>query len=255
MPELARFQDAFTAALAGEDAALAPWLEAGDRLAVYRNTVAKGLADALADQFPSVAGVVGPEWLAHAARAFAAAHPPASPCLMDYGAAFPEWLAAFPLAADLPFLAGLARIDWARREALFAPDMAPIAITAFAALAPEDWADTLADLHPSAQLLRFGDGTPGLWIALQAQTPPAEAELGAEPQALLVLRPGRALAWRILSAGEHAFLAGCRDGASLADAGAAALAAEPELALGGSFAEIIALGAFACVRRLSPPVS
>ena len=70
MSELARFQDAFAAALAGDGAALGSWLAAGDRLAVYRNTVAKGLADALADQFPSVARVVGPAWMGAAARAF-----------------------------------------------------------------------------------------------------------------------------------------------------------------------------------------
>jgi hypothetical protein len=255
MSELARFQDAFAAALAGDDAALGSWLAAGDRLAVYRNTVARGLADALADQFPSVARVVGPAWMGAAARAFAAAHPPASPCLMDYGAAFPDWLLAFPAAAELPFLADLARIDWARREALFAPDMAPISIAAFATLAPEDWARAAADLHPSAQLLAFADGAPGLWIALQGETAPPAAELGAEPEAILVLRPGQALAWRRLSAGEHGFLAACRAGASLADAGAAALATEPDLALAESFAELIALGAFACVRTLSPSVS
>lgn len=255
MSELARFQDAFAAALAGEDGALAPWLEAEDRLAVYRNTVATGLADALADQFPSVARIVGPAWLGHAARAFAAAHPPASPCLMDYGAAFPNWLAGFAPAAELPFLADLARIDWARREALFAPDAAPASAEMFAALTPDDWSQTAAELHPSTQLLQFATSVPSLWIALQAERAPARAELAAEPEALLLLRPEQALAWRRLSPGEHAFLAACQLGRSLAEAGAAALAAAPGLALAERFAGLIGQGAFACIRRLSSSVS
>jgi hypothetical protein len=255
MSEHSRFQDAFTAALAGEAGTLRPWLDADDRLAVYRNTIATGLADALADQFPSVARVVGTEWLAAAARAFNAAHRPASPCLVDYGAAFPDWLADFPPAAELPFLADLARIDWARREALFAPDAPRASIRAFAGLLPEDWDHTAADLHPSAQVLAFDHAVPSLWIALQAEEAPEEAELGAKPEALLLLRPDQALAWRRLTAGEHAFLAGCLAGESLAEAGAAALAAEPDLPLAESFAELIALGAFACVRRLPTSVS
>jgi hypothetical protein len=255
MSELARFQDAFAAALSGEADALAPWLEAGERLSVYRNTVAKGLAEALADQFPSVARVVGPEWLGAAARAFAAAHPPARPCLMDFGAAFPDWLAGFAPAAGLPFLTALARIDWARREALFAPDTAPAPPEAFAALAPGDWTEVAADLHPSAQLLTFDRGVASLWIALQADAAPAEAELGAEAEALLVLRPDQTLAWRRLTPGEQAFLAACQAGLSLAEAGAAALAAQADLRLAESFAELIALGAFARIRRNSPSVS
>jgi hypothetical protein len=250
MSELSRFQDAFAAALIGDEDALRPWLAEAEGLAVYRNTVAKGLADALADQFPSVARVVGLAWLSGAARAFAAAHPPESPCLCDYGAAFPDWLAAFPGAAELPFLPDLARIDWARREALFAPDAEPVSAEAFAVLSAQAWAGTAADLHPSARLLSFDNGAPGLWIALQAQAPPAEAELGAEPEALILLRPDQALAWRKLSAGELAFLAACQGGASLAEAGAAALAAEPGLALAESFAALIAVGAFGRIRRL-----
>lgn len=255
MSELARFQDAFTAALAGQDDALGPWLQTGERLAVYRNTVAKGLADALTDQFPSVARVVGLKWLTAAARAFAGAHPPASPCLMDYGAAFPDWLAAFPAAGELPFLADLARIDWARREALFAPDAQPLSGEAFTALRPKDWSRVAAELHPSAQLLAFHRAAPSLWIALQAENAPAAAVLGDQPEALLLLRPDQSLVWRRLTPGEHAFLQACKAGANLADAGAAALAAEPDLPLADGFAGLIALGAFGCIRSLSPSVS
>ena len=56
MSELARF----AAALRDDASGLAPWAEAADPgFAVYRNTVAKGCADAIAAQFPTLIGVVG----------------------------------------------------------------------------------------------------------------------------------------------------------------------------------------------------
>jgi hypothetical protein len=255
MPELARFQDAFTSALAGDGAALAEWTAADDRFAVYRNTTAKGLVDALAAQFPTVAHVLGGERMAAAALAHARAHPPASPSLMAYGADFPDWLAGFAPAAEVPGLVPLARLDWARRDALFAPDPAPLGAGAFQALDAAAYAATAADLHASVSVLWFDEGAPSLWQALQADPPPAAAELGPEAEGILVLRPHLTVLSRRLDAGEFAFLDSCRQGASLAAAAEAALAADPALPLAGRFAELIALGAFACIRTAAPAVS
>ncbi|MDB5417820.1 MAG: hypothetical protein JWP50_1239 [Phenylobacterium sp.] len=255
MSELARFQTAFAEALIGDVAALAPWSGGPDAepgLSVYRNTVAKGCADAIAAQFPTLVRAVGEAWLRDAAVLFARAHPPASPCLADYGAAFPDWLAAFPPAADLPWLPGLARLDWALSEALFAADQPPLLADDFARLAPDAYASLTADLHPAARLLWFADGTPSLWRALQGEAAPAAAALSPEPEGLLVTRPDLEARHQLLSRGAFAFLEACRSGLSLAAAGEAALQAEPDLPLAATFADLIAAGAFA---RLRPPAS
>jgi len=245
--ELGRFQDAFVAALAGDAAALAPWAEDGPRLAVYRNTVAKGLADALAAQFPTLARAAGAAWMAEAARRFGREHPPSQPSLLVYGEAFPAWLARQPAAAEARWLAGLARIDWARGRALFAADAPALQArdlmgqdaAAYAALAP--------GLHPAGQVLWFEDGTPGLWLALQGEAPPDEVELASAPQGLLLARPALAITQVHLSRGGYELLQACERGESLAAAGAAALAAEPDLPLAAVFAELLAAGAFASV--------
>jgi hypothetical protein len=252
MSELGRFQTAFAEALAGEPAALAPWVGSGaeTRLSVYRNTVAKGCADAIAAQFPTLRGVVGEAWLRDAAVLFARAHPPTRPSLSDYGAGFPDWLASFPPAAEMPWLAGLARIDWACSEALFAPDLPPLGADAFAPLAPEAYGAFAAEPHPAARILWFADGAPGLWRALQAQTAPAEVALAAEPEGLLITRPDLEVRTAPLGPGVFAFLHACAAGLSLAAAGEAALTAEPDLRLAGHFAELIAAGAFARLRPL-----
>jgi hypothetical protein len=80
MPGLSAFQDALAEALSGSAAGLGPWLDAPEAqpgLTVYRNTVAKGCADALAANFPVVRRLVGADWFAAAALAFAGEEPPA----------------------------------------------------------------------------------------------------------------------------------------------------------------------------------
>lgn len=253
MSDLARFQTAFAEALSGDVAGLAPWIapEAAPRFAVYRNTVAKGCADAVAAQFPTLASVVGEPWLRAAAALFARAHPPLSAGLADYGEGFPAWLAAFPPAADMPWLAGLARIDWARGEALFARDLPPLRAEAVAALPADAYVGLAAELHPAARVLRFADGAPSLWRALQGDDPPADVELSPEPEGLLLTRPDLEVRTELLSPGGLGFLDACRAGLSLAAAGEAALEAQSDLRLADTFAAFIAAGAFA---RLVPIV-
>ncbi|MFC3068236.1 HvfC/BufC N-terminal domain-containing protein [Phenylobacterium soli] len=252
MRELSAFQDAFSEALAGDIAPLAPWLRGADgeaRVSVYRNTVAKGCADALAAQFPTVERVVGEAWMRQAGVIFARAHPPSRPSLHAYGEAFPDWLAGFAPAREMPFLPDLARIDWAWTCAEFAADARPLAPAALADLAAEDFASHRAEPHPAAGALWFDCAIPSLWRALQGEAAPDGADLEAEPQGLLLTRPSFEVETRVLGRGAVAFFAACRQGASLALAAEAALEAQPDLPLATTFAELIAAGAFS---RLLP---
>lgn len=245
------FLDAFSAALDGDDAALAPWWSDPERglagLSVYRNTVAKGCADALAGLFPAVTAVVGPDWMREAALRFAAEHPPARASLIDYGEDFPDWLAAFEPAADMPYLPGLARLDRMWSEAHLAADADALEPQALAALAPEDFATVRAVLHPSARLAAFDDGLPTLWAALRAG-PAGELALDPGPEAVLLVRPGGAVSHHVLSPGALAFLIACAAEESLGEAAAVALAEEPELDLPQAFAALIAAGAFSALQ-------
>ena len=252
------FLDAFAAALAGDIDALAAWWPDPDRgeaaLSVYRNTVAKGCADALVSLFPAVERVVGADWLREAAVLYAAAQPPRRPAMIEYGETFADWLASFPPAADMPYLPGLARLDRLWTEAHLAADADPLDAAAFAALTGEDFGRLGATLHPSLRLAAFEDGLPGLWRALrEPQDPPADLELTPEPQAIAILRPHGEVRSLLLGAGASAFLQGCANGQSLANAAGAALAAQPDLELAPVFAELIGAGAFTQVQSLSPP--
>lgn len=247
MSELGRFQDAFAAALAERTAApIANWLPKGEAepagLSVYRNTIAKGCVDALAANFPTVAGLVGDDWFGAAAALFAREHPPAGAALLAYGEAFPDWLERFPPAADLPYLPAIAWLDWRWTAALFAPEARPLTAEAFA-LAPEALAAARPRLHPSLTFAWFDAGLPGLWLAAR-EPDPGEMTLVEDPQGVLIVRPDDAVTARVLDRAGHAFLAAARDGASLGEAITAAAEADPAADLSSLFAALIADGVF-----------
>lgn len=181
------------------------------RFAVYRNNVQSGLARALAARFPAVERLVGPAFMAGAARVFAAAHPPRTPVLHDWGAEFPGWLAAFPPVGHLPWLADVARIDWLRGRAAHAADAAPADP---AGLAVPDPGALRLRLAPSVQPFASAHPAVPIWAAQQPGAP--QAPIPAGPSwALIARRPDFAVLVEPLAQAEHATLAALLAGAPL----------------------------------------
>jgi hypothetical protein len=125
-------QTAFARAVLDAAAPVPPGLIGPDgqpsatRFAVYRNNVVLGLIDALKAAFPVVCALVGEDFFAAMARAHAVETPPASPVMHDYGADFPAFIARFAPAASLPYLADVARLEWAWVEAYHAAEAWPL---------------------------------------------------------------------------------------------------------------------------------
>src|SRR5437870_2320134 len=115
------------ALLADDERGVAPdvvddGLSASARLAVYRHHVFTSLTEALEATYPVVCRLVDRRFFGWVADQYVRVRPPAGPCLFEYGADFPEFVAAFPACAHLPWLADVARLEWAMNAALHAPD-------------------------------------------------------------------------------------------------------------------------------------
>lgn len=188
MPKHPEFLTAFRAGI-GSDAlppgvtATAPD-EAAARFAVYRNNVATSLIDALAATFPVIERLVGVDFFRAMARDFAQAHGPRSPVLIGWGADFPAYLAGFAPLAAYPYMADVARIEWARGRAYHAADATP--------LPPADLLAAVAHperlylrLHPSVQVLALDHPAVTIWAANQ---PTPQAQAGRGPQTALIWR-------------------------------------------------------------------
>lgn len=192
-------QGAFAAALLTDVAACPPGLatwngsDPGRRFAVYRNNVIVGLIDALADTFPVTQALVGEDFFRAMARLFARAQPPRSPVLAWYGDGFPDFIAAFPPAGGLPYLADVARLERLRVECYHAADATPLPRAQIAGLLADAAALPRArfGLHPALRVLRSAHPVVALWAAHRPEA--AAGALGgidlAAGEAALLLRP------------------------------------------------------------------
>ncbi|MBX7247980.1 MAG: DNA-binding domain-containing protein [Caulobacteraceae bacterium] len=243
---MADFHDAFEAALGGDAAALKPWLPDTEApgLKVYRNTIARGRAEVLAAAFPTVARLTGEDWFRAAALEFARAHPPGEPAMDRYGAGFPDWLAQFPPARDLPYLAPVARLDRAFSEAHAAPD-APVLDPAGAAVM-----DTAAlyaaraELHPSARVFWFDWTVASIWLSERGFEPADTLAWTQQAEGVLVVRPQMTVTAVRLDRAQAAFLRACRDGATLGQAATKAFTADLAADLRSLFTALLRAGAF-----------
>jgi hypothetical protein len=240
MSELAAFQDAFVAALHNPPS---PTEAAG--LKVYRNTIFKAVIDALNANYPTVVRLVGEEAFAAAARAFLdAGHWPQTPSLAAFGADFPDFIVGFALAADLPYLADVARIDRLWTEAHLAEDAPILPPDALAALAPDALPLTRLALAPSTRLTWLGTPAATIWLAHRGDADIDLSALEWRPEGLLLARPHGGVEALPLTAADHAFLAACERGETLGEAAVAALTLDPHAELGTRIAAFLALGAF-----------
>lgn len=106
------------------------------RLSIYARNTVGARAKALLAAYPACARVVGESCFRALARDYVCAHASKAPDLNQYGAEFCDFLqpltdAGAPLHA-LPYLADLARLEWAWQRALYAPLPAPFPAQAFA---------------------------------------------------------------------------------------------------------------------------
>jgi hypothetical protein len=194
-----------------------------ERLAVYRNTFGLTLVRALRLSYPAVERLVGAEFFEAAARDFIAGAPPRSSCLDEFGSEFPGFLERFAPAAALPYLAEVARLEWAVSRALHAPDAAPLDLAALAAVPVPEQAGLRFAPQPSLALLHSRFPADAIWRAVLDEDEAALAalDLSSGPAWLLVQRGPAGLEllrleeplWRFV----HALCAGHPLGAALAE--------------------------------------
>lgn len=133
------------------DAVVSGWLRgppsAARGLRAYRDNAAALADKALAATFPTLRQLLGDAAFPGFARAFWRGHPPLVGDLGEWGAALSDFIAAEPALADEPYLADVARLEWAVHQAERAPDATPLV-----------GLDRLGDTDPAALQLHFQPG-------------------------------------------------------------------------------------------------
>ena len=209
---------------------------------VYRNTSLGGCVDALRDNFPAVARLLGDEMFEAIAAEHASQCPPRRPVLALYGARFSDWLEEQPWVREVPYVPDVARIERLHIEALFAADEESLRLDELQGR--EDWLALRLALHPAARFDWLTSPARSIW---QSQRDELDGELEFEWQAegILLTRPGLEVQPTDLDRAGHRFLFGIRLGESVGDAAIATASLYPETDIGSLFASLVNAGAFA----------
>jgi len=232
MPSLRELQrDVRAALLEGDEAAAAreivrDGLAPAARLAVYRHHVLSSLTATLEATFPVVVRLVDPRFFRFACDRYVRAEPPTGPCLFEYGATFPDFLATFEPCRHLPWLPDVARLEWAMNAALHAPDAIPLTAATARAWPPGALETAALALHPSVTLLESPWPVDAVWRANQAGGD-GVVDLDAGGVRLCVWRLDDEVVFRALTPAAFALRRGLAAHGRFAAAAETALAVEP----------------------------
>ena len=243
---IAGLQCAFRdAVLSGDDRALAPLVAAPARIAIYRNTVQGSLVEVLAAAYPVTQRIVGPGFFAGLAHTFAVAHPPRLPQLSTYGADFPGFVDRSLARHGLPYLADVARLEWARGESYFAADAPALSPAALAATAPGALDGLKLTLHPATRLIRSAFPIHRIWRVNQPEVTEVPAVDMTAAEDVLLTRAEDRVSLRVIAPGDAAFIAAVVSGAGLGDAAARASAENHAFDLESALRDHLIGGSFA----------
>ena len=250
MPSLREMQIDFAAALAGLPASGRVAL-AADGLAIYRANGRANYRNALGATFPVIRRLTGTPFFNAAVDAFVAAHPPVASDLNVYGGGFASFLQRYEPAVELPYLAGVAQLEWGIDEANRAADCARVPDAVLAALsivAPGQLPEVHLVLAASCRLTASSFPILRIWRVNQTDRSGHErVDLAEGATRLLVRRDPDGVALETLSAGEHAWLAAFARGATFGAAIDAAFAVESSFDLGTALRAHIESGTIVAV--------
>jgi len=239
MPTLRELQAAIGTVMLGGDAGTAAreiepdGLAPEARLEIYRHHVLTTLTNALEATFPVICRLVHRRFFAYAADTYLRAHPPAGPCLFEYGDSFPDFLAAFPPCRDLAYLPDVARLEWAMSAALHAPDVDAMDPECLARVATEDIPRLTFAVDPSVSFLASPWPVDRIWRANQDEDGASRdpVNLASGGVRLEVRRAGDVATLRALDAADYALRAALLRRDTLEDAASAALGVDPHFDL------------------------
>lgn len=176
------------------------------RFGIYRNNVAAALINALRVRYPVTVKLLGPQAFAALAGGFALSHLPSSAVLIEYGAEFPQ-----TLAAPVSDVARLESLWW---SAYHAAEAEPMDLSVLTALPPEALAAARFTLHPSLGVMTSAFNVGAVWEAARCG---AAADFAAEDHCLLVARPEAEVTVTVLKRPSYDFIAALAAGNTLAE--------------------------------------
>lgn len=154
-------------ALLGEIRGHGP-LGASERLGIYARMYCARLVDALGEDYPRLAAILGAQAFAAVAHDYVEARPSTHPSLRWFGRGLGDFLAARADPTLPAYAADLARLEWARLDVFDAPDGELLDVAALRRLPTDAWASLRLHLVPALQILSVCWPVHQIWEAAES---------------------------------------------------------------------------------------
>jgi Putative DNA-binding domain len=217
------------------------------RLAIYRNNLQAGFAQALALEFPVLRQLVGADYFRQMSLKYQREFPSRSGDLQHIGRAFPEFLERRFADTEFNYLPDVARLEWAVEEVALAPDARPLTSGALGAIDPGYYPNLAFEPRPACRLFRSDFPIVRIWLSNQPDAPEELIDLGAGGDAVAVVRAADGIEFRRLAAIDVELGLMLVRGMTLSLAAEAALACDAEIDLARTLMRLLSAGVFAHV--------
>ena len=137
------------------------------RLAFYRGNLTSIWYGALANAYPVLLQLVGVDFFEQMARAYGHAFPSQLGDLNYFGGDLSKFLADAPIAADYPYFADVAALEWKVHRAYYAADASVLTLPSLISAAGTNVQNVRLHWHPAAQLHESNNASVSVWLAHQ----------------------------------------------------------------------------------------
>ncbi len=160
---------------------------------IYRNNTIGGITNAMELTYPVIVRLVGEDFFKATAKEYLNKYYPISGNLDDYGGEFPVFLESFPPVKPLPYIADIARLEWAFHESSLANKENPLDGAALSKIPQDKYFNLAFKLHNSAKFIESEYPIHLIWKMNDTESDDNDSEIidlekegGAR---LLIIRP------------------------------------------------------------------
>jgi hypothetical protein len=247
MQPLTELQNQMRRAVTGGDTSGIASMLAGSgrpeqRLMIHRRHYETSLVNALLQKFPATAWLVGTPLLSAAASQFVRVHPPANPCIAEYGEGFSGFLATMPGAANLPYIRSFAELELHLGQIAVATDEPAVKLADLTSFDIDQLPDLTLRLQSGLRYLMADWPVDELMKLFLSDAAPDSLALSGEDLRLELRGARGAFGFSRLSTADFAFRNAIADGAAVGLAAQAALLVNAAFDLAAAFSGLFSGG-------------
>lgn len=195
--------------------------ESNELMQVYRNNYYISLTEALRSVYVSVDKLVGKGFFDFVAHSYIDAHPSKSGNLHEFGSYFSYFIGSLDQAASVPYIADIAKLDWAWHQMFHAKDSAPLNVETLEEFEHEELGALNFKFIEGMQVLTMGFTVFGLWNhcrEIPGFEGADELSYNKTTEFIMIHRLGLDVVVSLMSQAEVTFIEELKKGECLADA-------------------------------------